>query len=61
MQFALLGQAAASDMVVVNRTRIEIAGDGLHCILLFIPDSTSLDRLTATLPDSPRVVDQGEA
>ena len=53
MQFALLQQAATGENAVFNRTRIEIAGDDLHCTLLFIPDANTFDTISSTMFDSP--------
>jgi chemotaxis protein CheC len=45
MEFALMGQAVASDQVVVARTRFEIDATPVHWTLLFVPDALSKSRL----------------
>jgi chemotaxis protein CheC len=45
MQFALLGQAVASDEVIVAKTRFEIDAAPVNWTLLFIPDAPARERL----------------
>jgi chemotaxis protein CheY-P-specific phosphatase CheC len=50
LQFALMGQAVASDQVIVARTRFEIDAVPVHWTLLFVPDAQSMSRLPGLLP-----------
>lgn len=52
IQAAVMGQAAASDSVVIAQARFELRGQRLHWHLLFVPDSDSMDRL-CELMESP--------
>jgi chemotaxis protein CheC len=45
MEFALMGQAVASDQVLLARTRFEIDATPLNWTLLFVPDAPSKSRL----------------
>jgi chemotaxis protein CheC len=49
MQFALMGQAMASDQVIVARTRFEIEASPVNWTLLFVPDGESMTRLPTLL------------
>ena len=49
LQFAVMGQAVASDWVIVARTRFEIAATPVHWTLLLVPDAESMSRLPALL------------
>ena len=49
LQFALMGQAVAGDVVLVARTRFEIDGAEVAWSLLFVPDADSMMRLTTML------------
>jgi chemotaxis protein CheC len=49
MQFALMGQAVASNQVIVARTKFEIDKSPLDWTLLFIPDAESMMRLPELL------------
>ena len=50
LQFALMGQATASDQVMVARTRFEIDAACVNWTLLFVPDYDSMSRLLKLLP-----------
>ncbi len=50
LQFALMGQAIASDQVIVARTRFEIDKTPVNWTLLFVPDAESMLRLPKLLP-----------
>jgi chemotaxis protein CheC len=50
MQFALMSQAMASDVVFLTRTEFRIEGVPVNWNLLFVPDSESLAILTEMLP-----------
>jgi chemotaxis protein CheC len=50
LEFALMGQAVASDRIIVARTRFEIDGTPVHWTLLFVPDADSMARLPQLLP-----------
>ena len=45
LQFALMGQAMASDQVLLAKTKFEIDGKPIQWTLLLIPDAESMDRL----------------
>ncbi len=45
VQFALMGQAMASDRVFLGRTNFHVGGTALNCTLLFVPDADSLEVL----------------
>ena len=49
LEFALMGQAVASDHVLLARTRFEIDATPVNWILLFIPDAESMSRLPVLL------------
>ncbi len=49
LEFALMGQAMASDQVILARTRFEIDGTPVNWILLFVPDAQSMLRLPELL------------
>ena len=50
LEFALMGQAMASDQVILARTRFEIDATPVNWILLFVPDAQSMLRLPELLP-----------
>jgi chemotaxis protein CheC len=50
MQFALMSQAMASDVVFLTRTEFSVEGAPVNWNLLFVPDSESLAILTEMLP-----------
>jgi chemotaxis protein CheC len=50
MQFALMNQAMASDVVFLTRTEFRIEGAPVNWSLLFVPDADSLATLTEMLP-----------
>ena len=53
LEFALIGQAVASDQVLVARTRFEIDATAVNWTLLFVPDARSMSRLPRLLtPDA---------
>ena len=47
LEFALMGQAMASDQVILAQTRFEIDGTPVNWTLLFVPDAQSM----ASLPE----------
>lgn len=49
MQFALMNQAMASDVVFLTRTEFRIEGEPVNWNLLFVPDAESLASLQAIL------------
>jgi chemotaxis protein CheC len=49
LEFALMGQAIASDQVVLARTRFEIDQTPVNWTLLFVPDAVSMSRLRELL------------
>lgn len=49
LEFALMGQVAASDYVILARTRFEINATPVNWTLLFIPDAESMLRLPQLL------------
>jgi len=49
LEFALMGQAAASDHVILARTKFEIDATPVNWTLLFVPDTRSLSRLRELL------------
>lgn len=49
LQFALMGQAIASNQVIVAKTRFEVDGAPVDWTLLFVPDAESMQRLPALL------------
>jgi chemotaxis protein CheC len=49
MQFALMGQAVASNQVIVARTMFEIDKSPANWTLLFVPDAQSMERLSELL------------
>ena len=52
LEFALMGQAIASDQVILARTRFEIDGTPVNWTLLFVPDAESMSRLPELLVGS---------
>jgi chemotaxis protein CheC len=50
MQFALMNQAVASDLVFLTRTEFRIADTPVNCSLLFVPDARCSSRLKEMLP-----------
>ena len=50
LQFAVMGQASASDHVLLAQTRFEIAAVAIDWTLLFVPDAASMARLRELLP-----------
>jgi chemotaxis protein CheC len=50
MEFVLMGQAVASDHVLLARARFEIDETPVNWILLFVPDAPSKSRLAQLLP-----------
>ncbi len=50
VQFALMGQAVASDQVVLSQTRFHIDGEPLNWTLLLVPDAESMQSLQHWLP-----------
>lgn len=50
MEFALMGQAVASDTVVVAKTSFEIGSTPMKWTLLFVPDAESMTRMAEMLP-----------
>jgi chemotaxis protein CheC len=50
MEFALMNQAIASDMVFLTRTEFQIEGAPMNWSLLFVPDAESLQTLGKILP-----------
>ena len=51
MEFALIGQATASDQLLVARTRFEIDAKPVNWTLLFVPDAMSMSQLPDLLSD----------
>ena len=49
LEFALMGQAMASDQVIVARTKFEVDDAPVHWTLLFVPDAESMARLPELL------------
>lgn len=49
LEFALMGQAMASDQVILARTKFEIDGTPVNWTLLFVPDAPSMSRLPKLL------------
>ena len=49
LEFALMGQAAASDHVILARTKFEIDATPVNWTLLLVPDTRSLSRLRELL------------
>jgi chemotaxis protein CheC len=49
IQFAVMNQAAASDMVFLTRTQFSIDGSPVHWSLLFVPDAECLPTLESIL------------
>jgi len=49
LEFALMGQAIASDQVILARTRFEIDATPVNWTLLFVPDARSMSRLRELL------------
>ena len=49
LQFALMGQAIASDQVILTRTKFEIDATPVNWTLLFVPDAESMSRLSELL------------
>ena len=50
LEFALMGQAIASDQVILTRTRFEIDATPVNWTLLFVPTAESMWRLPELLP-----------
>lgn len=53
LEFALMGQAIASDQVLLAVTRFEIDGAPLNWTMLLIPDGSSMSQLRHLLPRAP--------
>jgi chemotaxis protein CheC len=53
LEFALMGQAIASDLVILARTRFEIDATPVHWTLLFVPDAPSMLGLPPLLAPPP--------
>ena len=53
LEFALIGQAIASDQVILARTRFEINETPVNWTLLFAPDAVSMSRLWELLETVP--------
>ena len=49
MEFALMNQAMASDVVFLTRTAFHMEETPVDCSLLFVPDAASLERLQELL------------
>ena len=49
LEFALMGQAVASDQVILARTRFEIDATPVNWTLLFVPDARSMSRFPGLL------------
>lgn len=49
LEFALMGQAIASDQIIVARTRFEIDATPFNWTLLLVPDAPSMSRLPELL------------
>ena len=49
LEFALMGQAIASDLIILARTRFEIDATPVNWTLLFVPDAQSMSRLPEVL------------
>jgi chemotaxis protein CheC len=49
MEFALMDQAMALELVFLTRTQFRIDGSPVNCSLLFIPDAASMESLRAML------------
>lgn len=49
LEFALMGQAIASDYIVAVKTRFVVDGTPLHWTLLLVPDAASVSRLPTLL------------
>jgi chemotaxis protein CheC len=49
LQFALMGQAIASDQVILTRTTFEIDATPVNWTLLFVPDAESMSLLPELL------------
>jgi hypothetical protein len=49
MQFALMNQAAATDVVFLTRTEFRIGDSPVNCNLLFVPDANCLSTLREML------------
>jgi chemotaxis protein CheC len=52
LQFALMDQAAHSDVVLLTRTEFHIEHSPVDCCLLLIPESRSLEALRDALPST---------
>ena len=50
LEFALMGQAATSDQVLLARTRFEIDAEPVNWTLLFVPDASTRSRFATMLP-----------
>lgn len=50
LEFALMNQAMASDLVFLTRTEFRIENAPVNCNLLFVPDADCLSALRETLP-----------
>jgi chemotaxis protein CheC len=53
LEFALMGQAMASDFVILARTRFEIDAAAVKWTLLFVPDADSMMALPQLLAPTP--------
>ncbi len=49
LEFALMGQAVASDQVLLARTTFEIDANPVNWTLLFVPDADSMSRIPALI------------
>ena len=54
VQFALMGQAVATDHVVFSRTQFHIDGEPLDWTLLLVPDEESMQSLRRWLPTNSK-------
>lgn len=59
LEFALMGQAVASDQVLLTRTRFEVAGTPAYWTLLLVPDGATMSRLGALLSDPTSTTEDG--
>ncbi|MFN0050931.1 MAG: chemotaxis protein CheC [Planctomycetales bacterium] len=50
LQFALMNQAMASDLIFLTRTEFRIENAPVNCNLLFVPDADCLNTLRGLLP-----------
>ena len=54
VQFALMGQAVASDHAVFSRTQFHIDGEPIDWTLLLVPDEESMQKLRRWLPTNSK-------